>query len=60
MVDKVLYVTGGFDGYDFTSILSWNPSTETWQTVGELSVGRAYHAAVAAPSAILSTKCSEI
>ena len=65
VVDKVLYVTGGFEGDDddgivLTSILSWNPSTETWQQAGELSVKRAYHAAVAAPSAILSTECSEI
>ena len=61
MVDNVLYVTGGFDGGSYlTAILSWNPSTETWQSAGELAIKRAYHAAVAAPSAILSTECSEI
>ena len=64
VVDNVLFVTGGAEAGSklnyLTSILSWNPSTETWQPAGELSVGRAYHAAVAAPSAILPTECSEI
>ena len=60
MVDNILYVTGGFDGNELASILSWNPSTETWQSVGEMALARYYHAAVAAPSSILSTECSEI
>ena len=61
VVQNVLYVTGGLEGDDseiyLTAILSWNPSTETWQTAGELSLGRAYHAAFAVPSSILSTEC---
>ena len=60
MVDNILYVTGGFDPTILTSILSWNPSTETWQTAGELAKDRYGHAAVAVPSVILSTECSEI
>ena len=63
MVDNVLYVTGGEesdDGIGLNSILSWNPSTETWQPAGEMTMGRSGHAAVAVPSAILSSECSEI
>ena len=61
MVDNILYVTGGYDGDTYpTSIYSWNPSTETWQTASELAVARKDHAAVAVPSVILSTECSEI
>ena len=59
MVDNVLYVTGGVDVADF-NILSWNPSTETWQPAGELAKAREHHAAVAVPSSILSSECSEI
>ena len=60
VVDNILYVTGGEDGdYNcLTSILSWNPSTETWQQAGELTMGAAGHAAVAVPSSNLSFKCS--
>ena len=63
MVDNILYVTGGresSDGLGLTSILSWNPSTETWQSVGEMALARYYHAAVAAPSSILSSECSQM
>ena len=63
MVDNVLYVTGGLEGDDdgivLTSILAWDPVSETWQQAGELAVKRAYHAAIAVPSSILSTECSE-
>ena len=65
MVDNVLYVTGGVEftvGDDSnnypTSILSWNPSTETWQPAGELAVARYQHAGVAVPSSFLSSECS--
>ena len=65
VVNNILYVTGGyhFDGGPgpvLTSILSWNPSTKTWQSADELAVARYKHAAVAVPSAILSSECSEI
>jgi len=63
VVDNVLYVTGGLEGDDdgivLTSILAWDPVSETWQQAGELAVKRAYHAAIAVPSSILSTECSE-
>ena len=60
VVDNILYVTGGQvdDKSVITSILSWNPSTETWQQAGELTMGAAGHAAVAVPSSNLSFKCS--
>ena len=61
MVDNVLYVTGGEDGADYlTSILSWNPSTESWQSAGDLALARAWHGAVAVPSTILSSECPEM
>ena len=55
MVGDVLHVTGGWaDGNNrLTSILAWDPDTESWQDVGELNVGRAYHAAVAVPDSII-------
>ena len=55
MVDNVLYVTGGVDVADF-NILSWNPSTETWQPAGELTSARSEHAVVGVPSSILSSE----
>ena len=60
VVDNILYVTGGDVG-DYNnplhSILSWNPSTETWQPAGALSVKRFQHAAVAVLSVILKSEC---
>ena len=44
----------------FTSILSWNPSTEYWQEAGELEVARSYHAAVAVPSSIIESQFKEL
>ena len=55
MVGDVLHVTGGYDGSYFTSILAWDPDTESWQDVGELNVGRAVHAAVEVPDTLI--KC---
>merc|ERR1712083_972060 len=57
MVGDVLHVTGGrADVFDFlTSILAWDPDTESWQDVGELNVARFEHAAVAVPDSIV--KC---
>merc|ERR1712218_205482 len=62
VVDNILYVTGG-KNYDddgqaniFNSILSWNPSTETWQQAGQLAEKKYLHAAVAIPSSILPSE----
>ena len=55
MVGDVLHVTGGYDGNILTSILAWDPDTESWQDAGELNVGRHFHAAVAVPDSII--KC---
>ena len=61
-VDNVIFVTGGsFGGWDsnaLTSILSWDPATESWQPAGDLAVARNYHAAVAVPSLIIESGCS--
>ena len=60
VVDNIIYVTGGLDD-DFnvlTSILSWDPSTESWQQAGDLKVARGFHAAVAVPSSIIESECS--
>ena len=57
LVDNIIYVTGGDESY-LTSILSWDPSTESWQPAGNLAVARADHAAVAVPSSILESDCS--
>ena len=53
MVGDVLHVTGGSDGYTLTSILAWDPDTESWQDAGELNVGREYHAVVVVPDSII-------
>ena len=60
VVNNILYVTGGRgdrDKVDTTSILSWNPTNEFWQTVGTLFVTRYNHAAVAVSSSILESAC---
>ena len=51
LVGDILFVTGGKDGNGnyLTSILSWDPVTESWQSAGDLVVAREYHAAVAVP-----------
>ena len=61
-VDNVIFVTGGLDdnSNDFASILSWDPSTESWKSAGDLKVARSYHAAVAIPSSIIQSECSAI
>ena len=54
VVGDILYMTGGYDGNDLTSVLSWNPAGETWQEVGNLAVARFYHAAVVVPAEFVS------
>ena len=55
VVGDVLYLTGGEDSNrnSLTSVLSWNPAGETWQEVGNLAVGRGYHA-VAVPTSVVA------
>ena len=59
-VDNVIFVTGGLiwdhNPRQFTTILSWDPLTESWQKAGDLKIGRYGHAAVAIPSSII--ECS--
>ena len=43
VVGESIYVTGGYDGRNYlTSVLWWKPAGETWQEVGNLTVGRGY------------------
>ena len=59
LVGDILYVSGGFDhnGDVLTSILSWNPVTESWQAAGDLAVARGDHAAVAVPASTVAKFC---
>ena len=54
-VDNILFATGGWDGdwNYFTSILSWDPVAESWQSGGDLAVERVHHAAVAVPTMLI-------
>ena len=52
-VGEILFVTGGYDGNDLTSIPSWDPVAESWQQAGDLAVGRDSHAAVAVPTSLI-------
>ena len=51
LVGDILFLTGGatFD----TSILSWDPVAESWQSAGDLAVWRRDHAAVALPDTLI-------
>ena len=48
-IDNILFITGGWDEAlnSLTSILSWDPVAESWQSAGNLAVARVQHAAVA-------------
>ena len=57
MVGDVLHVTGGFDGNYLTSILAWDPDTESWTGAArDLAAPRYLHAAVAITGTI-DIKC---
>ena len=60
LVDNTIFVTGGqggLGGNGLTSILSWDPATESWRPAGDLKVGRYAHAAVALPSSMIESEC---
>ena len=59
-VDNIIHVTGGYNGHGnyLTAILSWDPTTESWQEAGNLKVGREEHAALAVSSSIIESECS--
>ena len=60
-VDNLIFVTGGGDySYVHSAILSWDPATESWQETSNFAVGRVHHAAVAVPSSIFESECSEL
>ena len=60
VVDQTLYVSGGYSSGDYqTSILSWDPVTESWQPAGGLVVGRGLHAAVAIPRSTIAMYCKQ-
>ena len=60
VVDDIIYVTAGDEGGQnyLTSILYWDPSAESWEVAGDLSVARAVHAAVSLPYSIIESDCS--
>ena len=60
VVGNILFVTGGYPGLCddddldcYPSVLSWDPVAETWHYVGELSVQRYNHAAIAVPKSVV-------
>lgn len=55
IVGNTIYLTGG--GQNLDEILSWDPTTESWNRAGTLAVGRQDHAAVAIPSSIIALNC---
>ena len=58
MVGNSIFVTGGLHGDTFlTSILSWDPTNESWQAAGNLSVARFQHAAVAVSLPTIASEC---
>merc|ERR1719341_1787164 len=60
VIENHIYVTGGQGDYNnyLTEILRWDPSSESWQQVGNLGQWRGGHAAVAIPSSIIESQCS--
>ena len=58
LVDNIIYITGGWDESltSLTSILSWDPVAESWQSAGNLAVARVQHAAVAIPASRIECK----
>ena len=40
-----------------TTVLMWDPSSETWSEIGSLKFGRAYHASVAVDTSLFSFEC---
>ena len=62
LVDQTLYVSGGYTTPDFdyrTSILSWDPVAESWQSAGSLLFGRGLHATVAIPRSTIAMYCKQ-
>jgi hypothetical protein len=36
----IIYVIGGYNGGRVTTLLAYNPATDTWSTLGSLKVGK--------------------
>ena len=45
------------DPYYSTTVLTWDPSSETWSKIGRLNLGRAYHASLAVDTSLFSFEC---
>ena len=58
VVEDALFVSGGMNSNwnVLSSVLLWNPAGQTWQEVGNLAVGRDFHAAVAVPASFMDCK----
>ena len=59
LLDDILYMTGGTNGTELGSILSWDPVGEFWQPVGNLAVARFYHAVLAVPTSTVNLYCTK-
>ena len=57
-VINTLFITGGWDDAltSLTSVLSWDPVAESWQSAGNLAVARVQHAAVAISTSTIECK----
>jgi len=63
VIGNNIVITGGRDqnhNIVLTTILSWDPVAESWQSAGDLAVTRNYHAAVAVPSTMIEPYCKAI
>ena len=54
---SVFHVSGGYGLEYYASVLSWDPISETWSESGQLPAVRSYHAAIEAPSQIVTQFC---
>ena len=54
---SIFHVSGGYGLEYYASVLSWDPISETWSESGRLLATRSYHAAIEAPSQIVTQFC---
>jgi len=56
----VVHFVGGAVGFSrLSSILSWDPVSETWSEVGQLESARSFHAVAEIPESLVEEFCSE-
>ena len=57
-IGNVFYITGGTPTK--TSVVSYDPESDSWQEAGTLSLPRAHHGATAVPLDAMKTFCPEL